>query len=604
MFGLLRKKLASCIAEAAGEPLAECERSIEIPKSGFGDVASSICFALAKKRKKPPAELAPEVAGRLMLPHWVEHVRFDGPYLNFFLSPSFYSELLSKVLEEGEKYGRGKARKSRTIVEFPSVNPNKPWHIGHLRNALLGDAVARLLEFAGGHVERADYIDDLGLQVAQSFWGYKNLGKKPAGKLDLWLGEQYVEVARRFESDAQVQSQVRELLRKMESGGNKEARECRKLVEECVAAQYETAFKFGIYHDLLVFESDIVRTIFSEGMEMLRGSKAIVEETEGKNAGCLVAKLASQEFADMENPDKILVRSDGTTTYTGKDVIFQLWKFGLLKSDFAYAPFMRQPNGKECRMTAPHGKNGKHGKADRVINVIGMEQAYPQKVIREILRTMGYGKQSENSVHLSYEHVWLEDEKFSGRQGTWIGYTADELYAEGLKRAEARIKPEVVGVERGRIATAVAAGAIRFSFLRTSPEKKIIFRWDSALSLEGDSAPYIMYAHARASKIFEKGGRGNASGMEGLEKAEEELLKKVMVFGWVAHEAARQLRPHLVADFCLELAEAYNKFYNTCPILSANDAKLKERRLAINFAAMSVLKSSLSLLGIEAPERM
>jgi arginyl-tRNA synthetase len=505
------------------------------------------------------------------------------------------------------------------MVEFPSVNPNKPWHIGHLRNALLGDSVARLLEFSGENVERADYIDDLGLQVAQSFWGCLNLGKKPAGKLDLWLGEQYVEVSKRFESDPAVQAQVRELLRKMEHGSGKEARDCRKLVESCVAAQYETAFKFGIYHNVLIFESDIVRTIFQEGMELLRSSKAIVKETEGKNAGCWVAKMTSPEFANMESPDKILIRSDGTATYTGKDVIFQLWKFGMLKNDFSYSRFMHQPNGHDCHMSCQEGKKGEFGHAKRVVNVIGMEQAYPQKVITEILLSMGYQKQAESSIHLAYEHVWLEDamhgsagqpaeagvsaRKFSGRQGTWMGFTTDELYSEGLVRAEAKIKAEVTGAERGKIATAVAAAAIRFAFIRTTPEKKIIFKWDDALSLEGDSAPYAMYAHARAHKILSKAGEGKPAAKE-LALQEKELLKKIMVFDYVVQEGARQMRPHILAEYCIELATLYNKFYNACPVIACEDGAKREMRLAINAAALVAMKNALCVLGIEPLEQM
>ena len=469
MFYLLKQKLAKLIADAASADVEDAEKSIEMPKGQFGDVASSICFSLAKKEKKSPVELAKAIAAKINAHEWVESAKAEGPYVNFLLSDSFYTGLLEKVIEEKGNYGRGKRKMAKTIVEFPSVNPNKPWHIGHLRNALLGDSVGRILEFDGEHVERMDYIDDLGLQVAQSFWGYKNLGKKPEGKLDLWLGGEYVEVSKRFESDEKVQAEVRALLKKMEEGKDKEAHECRKLVEQCVAAQYETAFKFGVYHDVLIFESDIVRTIFEEGMKVLKSSKSIVKETEGKNAGCLVAKMTSDEFAKMESPDKVLIRSDGTATYTGKDVIYQMWKFKLLKNDFEYAKFLKQPNEKECEMSCPKGKPAKYGHAARVINVIGMEQAYPQKVIKEILNSMGYEKEAENSVHLSYEHVGLEDEKFSGRQGTWMGYTVDELYEEGVRRAEEKIKEGVSGEERKEIARAVASSAIRFSFHQDNP---------------------------------------------------------------------------------------------------------------------------------------
>ncbi|MFA6213825.1 MAG: arginine--tRNA ligase [Candidatus Micrarchaeia archaeon] len=602
MYLKLKGELASAVARASGVSEEEAEASIELPRGQFGDVASSVCFMLAKKEKKSPVQLAAEVCAKLELPEWVAEAKTAGPYINFFLSDKFYAELLQEAAKAGAAFGRGKGRSGKTIIEFPSVNPNKPWHIGHLRNALLGDSVARVLEAAGENVERADYIDDLGLQVAQSFWGYLNLGKTPEGKLDLWLGKEYVEAAKRFEESEEVQKQVRQLVKEMEEGEGRNASECRKLVEKCVAAQYETAFKFSVYHDVMIFESDILRTIFEEGMARIKENPAIVKETEGKNAGCLVAKMTSPEFASMESPDKILVRSDGTATYTGKDVIFQLWKFGLLKSDFSYSEFMVQPNGEACMMSAKKGKPGKFGNASRVINVIGMEQAYPQKVIKEILLSMGYRKEAERSVHLSYEHVGLEDSKFSGRQGTWVGYTTDELFEEGVKRAEGKIKPDVQGVERGKIAAAIAAAAIRFTMIRTTPEKKITFRWDDALSLEGDSAPYAIYAHARAHKIFEKGGAGEAGAA--FEPAEKELLKKVMLLDFVVSESARQLRPHIVAEYCLDLAALYNKFYNACPILSCEDEKAREGRLATNFAAKVAMSNALGAIGVPALERM
>ncbi|MFA6214897.1 MAG: arginine--tRNA ligase [Candidatus Micrarchaeia archaeon] len=618
MFLKLKEKIAEAVSAAAGVTLEEAEASVELPKGQFGDVATSICFSLAKRDRKNPAALATEVCAKLKLPEWVSEAKTVGPYINFFLSDGFYAKVVETAEKEGAAFGEGKMRKGKTIIEFPSVNPNKPWHIGHLRNALLGDSVARVLEFSGEQVERTDYIDDLGLQVAQSFWGYLHLGKKPSGKLDLWLGGEYVEAAKRFEEDEKVKAEVRALVKEMEEGEGKNAQEARALVEKCVAAQYETAFKFNIYHDVMIFESDILHTIFEEGMARLKENPAIVKETEGKNAGCLVAKMASPEFVNMESPDKILVRSDGTATYTGKDVIFQLWKFDLLKSNFSYSEFMEQPNGEKCMKTDRKGKKAAFGKANRVINVIGMEQAYPQKVIREILLSMGYKKEAENSVHLSYEHVWLEDSmsssagqtadataaarKFSGRQGTWVGYTTDELYEEGVKRAEAKIKPDVEGEERAKIAAVIASAAIRFTMIRTTPEKRITFRWDDALSLEGDSAPYAIYAHARAHKISEKGGKGKVG--KSFEPAEKELLKKAMLLDFVVSESARQLRPHIVADYCLDLAALYNKFYNACPILSCEDEKVKEGRLATNYTAKVALANALGAIGIPALERM
>ncbi|MEM4348791.1 MAG: arginine--tRNA ligase [Candidatus Anstonellaceae archaeon] len=603
MFFSLKQELADAIAQAAGCSIQEALQSIELPKKQFGDLACTVAFSLAKKGHESPSEIAKNIKERIGPHPWIAKVETEGPYINFFLSEEFFFRLLEAVSKSCESFGRGKKKEGKIIVEFPSVNPNKPWHVGHLRNAILGDAVASLLEFCGYQVERIDYIDDLGLQVAQSFWGYKALGNKPEGKLDLWLGMQYVQVSRLFEQDSNVQAQVRQILKKMEEGIEPEASECRQLVEQCVAAQYETAFKFGIYHDALIFESDIVKTIFEEGMRMLKESKAVVFESEGKNAGCWVARLPLEEFSKMESPDKVLIRSDGTATYTGKDVIFQMWKFGLLSSDFKYEDFILQPNGKVCKKTCGSGRSESFGKATKVINVIGMEQTYPQKVIKGILELLGYKSQAENSIHLSYEHVWLEEEHFSGRQGTWIGYTADELYQEGIKKASAKIKEQNEDSKRSQIASAVAVAAIRFSFLRTTPEKKIVFKWEEALSLEGDSAPYALYAYARAHKIFSKAGKGAPAQLQ-LSENEKELLKKIMLLEPVLESAAAQLRPHAVAEYCLELATSYNKFYSTCPIISCEDEKIKANRLAINFAAMTVLKNALGSIGIQVLEEM
>ncbi|HQT45412.1 MAG TPA: arginine--tRNA ligase, partial [Candidatus Micrarchaeota archaeon] len=388
-----------------------------------------------------------------------------GPYLNFTLCDSYVLDLCGKAASgalAGGLFGKGR----KALVEFPSVNPNKPWHIGHLRNALLGDSVARLLEFSGYKVEREDYIDDLGLQVAQSLWGVLHLPNKPEGKFDHWLGMQYVDVSRRFEAK-EIDEGVRKLLHEIEHGDGPTAKKSREIVEMCVKAQYQTSYSYGIYHDVLVFESDIVRNVFSEGLEKIKSSGAIAQETEGKNKGCLVAKLTGAQFDNMESPDKVLIRSDGTATYTGKDIVFQLWKFGKLASAFKYAEFDAQPNGKTAYKTDSFTgtKAMDFGGADLVINVIGMEQAYPQSVIRQILMKMGFEKESENSMHLSYEHATLPEGRFSGRAGTWVGYSADELLAEGERRAFARITKEFSDEQKEEIAHAVALGAIRFAFL-------------------------------------------------------------------------------------------------------------------------------------------
>lgn len=573
----------------------------------MGDLSSRLAFVLAKERKENPAKLASDIAVRLRPSEHFEKIEATGPYINFFLSDKAYASILSDILAKKGKYGMGKKKNGKVIMEFPSVNPNKPWHIGHLRNALLGDSVARILEFDGHVVERMDYIDDLGLQVAQSLWGFLNFDSNPEGKFDRWLGHQYVGIAKRFEADKAVVEGVRETLKHMEEGSNEIAKAGRELAEKCVAAQYQTSFDFGICHDVLVFESDILRTIFKEGIAQIKENQAVVLEKEGKNAGCWVVKLGEEfekEFGKMENPDKVLIRSDGTAVYTGKDVIFHLWKFGKLKNRFGFAPFIKQPNGKTAYMTFPGGETMDFGYASSAINVIGVEQKYPQRVIVEVLRRLKYEAESKNLHHLSYEHVGLPDEKFSGRKGTWVGFTADELLDEARTRVMEKIKLDVSLEEKASIAKTVGAGAIKYSFLRTSSDKRITFKWEDALNMEGDSGPYLQYAYVRTRGILGKSSEKPSVSAVTFNKAERALIKRLALLRETVARSAKERAPHHITQYALDVAADFSSFYTNCPVLVAEDAETRKSRLAITEATGLTLKTSLGLLGIECPERM
>jgi arginyl-tRNA synthetase len=526
----IKNELAKSIAEAADVKAEDVLPTIESGR--FGDLSTKIAFILAKERKANPAKLAAEIAKKIKPSGSFEKVEALGPYVNFHFSSKAYSAILSDVLKKKGRFGAGEAKEDKYIIEFPSVNPNKPWHIGHLRNALLGDAVARTMEFDGHNVERMDYIDDLGLQVAQSLWGFLAYDTEPKGKFDRWLGEQYVGVAKRFEEEKEVVKGVRDTLQSMEEGDNKIAEAAREMAEDCVRAQYQTSFDFGIYHDILVFESDIMKVIFEEGVDFLKHSKAVVHEKEGKNAGCWVVKFPKDsEFGNMENPDKVLIRSDGTAVYTGKDIIFHLWKFGKIEDRFHYAPFMEQPNGKVAFMTSAEGKRMDFGDATGAINVIGVEQKYPQRVIVELLRRLEFSEDAENLHHLSYEHVALPEGRFSGRKGTWVGYTADDLLQEARDLVMAKIKLDLPEKEKKEISRLVGAGAIKFSFLRTTSDKRITFKWEEALNMEGDSGPYLQYAYVRTKGILRKTDEKPDLSSEDYNDAERQLIKRM------AHQA-------------------------------------------------------------------
>jgi arginyl-tRNA synthetase len=376
-----------------------------------------------------------------------------------------------------------------------------------------------------------------------------------------------------------------------------------------VQAQYETAFRLGIYHDLLVWESDLVRAKTLEyALEKAKESGAVHQETEGKNAGCLVAKLSENaEFANMESPDKVLVRSDGTATYTAKDLAFVLWKFGLTQARLDFAQFLKQPDGSTLFTSSRKGTRERFPPATAAINVIGVEQAYPQRVLSLLLESMGYLEESKNYVHLAYEHAWLPDKKFSGREGSWVGFSADEVLDEAESRALAEIRtrfPDMTDEEKAKIARAVGIGAVRFDMLKTTPEKKIIFKWEGALNFEGDSAPYIQYSHARACRILEKAGEvlfGDASLL--TTKEEHELILLLSRFPSTIAHAALDSRPHEIATYLLEVSSQFARFYGACPVLKA-EPKMMEARLKLVKATQIVLRNGLLLLGIEAPERM
>ena len=596
------------------------------PQPAFGDLASNICFSLSKKLKKPPQRIAEEVVSKIKIPKdsLLTRVEAKAGYINFYFDHLKLAAFTLQVITELEySYGSSEmGEHKKVIVEFPSVNPGKPWHVGHARNAILGDSIQRILRFAGFDVEAQDYIDNLGLQVAQVLWGVLGLPKEKLPKRegllekeDQWQGRVYVLVADMFEEKAEVEAQVREIMRKMEFGDPMIKEVHGRLVDECLKAQYQTAFRLGIYHDLKVHESDILASgLYEKAYERIMKSDKVTRQPSGPNAGCLVAKLEEfPEFKGMKTSDKILVRSDGTATYTGKDVVFQMWKFGLIEDPMKYKLWMVQPNNQELWTTAEDGKpSDKFANAELVINVIGSEQMYPQRVLYHVLKLMGYEEQFEKSLHLAHEHVWFREgrktKRFSGRGGTWIGFSADEVLDEAVRRALEEVEkrnPDLSDSEKRQIAEKIGVAAVRFSMLNTNWNKVVVFDYDKALSFEGETGPYLQYAHTRTCGILRKAGEWRPHfNITSLTEHEKTLTKILMEFPDVVERAARDLRPHYVCDYAHNLATALDKFYEFCPVLRAETEDLRNFRLTLVDATRIALKNALNMMGIAAPERM
>ena len=563
----------------------------DTPDPSLGDFSTTVAFDLAEKRKGNPKEIAEDIVSKVKMKEggYIKEVRNTGPYVNFFVDYDvFGKDLLKKIMDNEWEIEK---KKEKVIIEHTSTNPNKPLHMGHLRNAILGDSLARIMAFMNYPVEIQNYIDDLGVQVAEALWGYENLTFDETKKFDHLIGEIYVEVEKI--KNEKIETEIKRLNKKMEEDPSVS----RPFVERCLEAQLATVSDLNIGYDVLIFESDLIESqIFEEAYTLMEHSSHVLLETGGKNRGCLVMKLGDR-YPDLENPDKVLIRSDGTATYTGKDIAYHFWKYGLLTRSMTY----RRWNS--LFISSSQGEQREFGSGNAVINVIGVEQKYPQEIVNLSLELMGHHEEAENFYHLAYEHVSLPEEKFSGRKGTWIGYTGDELLEEAFLKAREEMesrRPDLPPPKKEKIARAVAVGAIRYNILKYAPEKRITFRWDDALNFEGDSSPYIQYAHARCCSILRKEKLSdftpNFSGLQ-----EKELIKALYTFTIELERSCELKRPHILAKYLNDLSTRFNSFYNSLKVLKSEKEK---QRLALVKATEIVLSTGLSLLGIEALEEM
>ena len=670
----LRAALGRAIEEAVerlfGVPL---ERVVleRPPKVSLGDLASPVAFDLAKTLKTNPRAIAAEIAAGTTLPDGILGLRVEGGgYVNASLDREELARGLATVAPAAEP------RPGKTVVEHTNINPNKAAHIGHLRNAVLGDVYVRSLRFLGGEVEVQNYLDDTGVQVADVVAALVHLGgvrteadaratidgaalpggrRNPKGFAYLcW--DLYAEIGRAYESRPETKGWRAEVIHAIEAGDNEVARIAGAVAEAVSSAHLATMGRIGIAYDLLPRESDILKKNFwGRAFEKLKRSGHMVLETEGKHAGCWVLRLSETEgFAGLEEPDKILVRSNGTVTYTAKDIAYQLWKFGLLGVDFDYLPFRPSWNSgtvSEAEVpeavrshplwrTAASGGSPdapKFGRASRVVNVIDVRQSYPQKVVREGLRVLGFPGEADRSEHFSYEIVALspraarelaerfgeeyrlsaEDEKkpyveMSGRKG--LGVKADDLVELLLERSRAEVgkrrsdEPEGGGEGAAEVdARAIAVGALRYFLLKFGRNKVIAFDFDEALNFEGDTGPYLQYSLVRAGNIFRKlDEKGVAAGTP-RGPWEDDLWSLLMDAASLPEMAARSVdafEPSTLARHAFGLAQAFNQFYHRHPILQEADEAIRNRRIAVARVFRREMARALELLGIPEPGRM
>lgn len=579
----------------------------ETPAGKAGDYGTPVAMSLARTLRKAPPQIAADLVQNIQPPDWVKRTFVVGGYLNFELDPAFLVQTATLPVAPFSP------SEGKVLLEHTSVNPNKELHVGHLRNICLGDSLSRILRFAGREVEVMNYIDDTGRQAAESLYALQFFGLKSppeAVKYDHWVGEAYVRLHRAMEDPerkAVIEEGVQETLHRLEAG------ELRPEVDKILRSQLQTMYRLGAEYDALVWESDIVREgLLEQAMKALEGSPYVSRPTEGKYAGALVMDT-SAFIPGLEDPYLVLIRSNGTSTYTAKDIALQFWKMGLLEG-IKFIKYDTQPSGAPLYSTHPEGVVKPFGGAGETINVVDTRQSHALRVVQASLEVEGRHDLAEKCFHLAYETVLLEGKQMSGRKG--IVVSVDEVMDEAVRRVLeviAEKNPDHPNPQEA--AEQIGVGAVRFAMLKTEAKKQIDFRYDQALSLEGDTGPYIQYAYARAGSILrkaeEQGVLHERADYAQATPHEVALAKTLLRFPEAVQDAARNKAPHIVAQYLLELAAAWSSFYNAktpdgkpaTPVLTAPPG-LRGVRLDLVKALRQTLKQGLELLGLQAPEMM
>ena len=600
--------------------------TVEPAKPGFGDVSSNISFLLSKHLKKSPQEIAQTISEKYSsLKHTLVSKVESHPsgYVNFFAN---WEKLSQLILSESNLDTFGFVdigKNSSIVVEHTSVNPNKALHIGHIRNIIVGDVICRILEKSNHKVNVLNYVDDSGLQVADIIVGFNHLGfalDPPEGKkFDHYCGDDvYVKTTEKYESDPSLEEIRKKVLQELEDGKSDTAKFADDLTGRVLENQLETCWNLGVTYDCLNYESQIIRSgLWSKIFEKLKDMGLIEFEKEGKNEGCWVIRGEGKE------EDKVIVRSNGTATYIAKDIPYAAWKLGLLEDPFHYKKYKKTQNDSRTlwQTTLEETNEPKQNfSGDKVITVIDSRQARLQKIITNLMAK--FKSQSDAYVHLGYESVTLSSEtaktlgietegkqaQMSGRKGLYVN--ADSVYGLLKKKTTeetSKRHPEMSQSEIENISHQISVGTLRYEMIKQDLDKIIAFDLTKSLSLEGDTAPYIQYTHARAARIIEKSGQTPSIDVDFsllTDVNEINLIKLIGLFDLQVRDAANNLSPKVIERYCHDLAVSFNSFYEHVKVLDIGDANLEKSRLCLVHAFKLTIERALNLLGITAPDKM
>ena len=629
------------------------------PKVELGEYAMPLAFELAKKLRKAPRKIAEEIVAGIGPIEGFEKLEVAGAgYINARVKRAEMAAGLLKDAKPETDVPPGKI-----LVEHSSINPNKAAHIGHLRNAILGDTFVRLLRAAGQKVDVQNYIDNTGVQVADVVVGFLHVeGKSLAEvrslltaldqreeRIDYYCWDLYARTSQWYTEGTDVEQAARKKLRydtlhEIEHGGNETAEVAELISTGVLKRHLETMLRLGIEYDFLPRESEILHLKFWEAaFEQLKKTGVLYFETEGKNKGCWVMRRpgASVAEGEVDEDAKVIVRSNGTVTYVGKDIAYHLWKFGLLGRDFGYKPFFAYDD-RECWISTEHGEeNHPHfGGAQAIYNVIDSRQSDPQANVIQALRGMGYTEQADRYTHFGYEMVALtpsyaaqlgyelsEEERarpyieISGRKG--FGVKADDLMDLMIEAAKSEVIKRHADWDEeriARVASKIAYGALRYYMLRFTRNSVIAFDQDMALSPEGETGPYLMYAAARIRSIFRKGNTTPEAQLAAVEELEAGKLAEFLSGDgnediwalWlragrrtmVLEQCIATSEPAHFARHAFQLAQDFSNFYHHHHILTEDNPARKTFLLASAAVTLHELVTVLSWLGIDSPEAM
>jgi len=658
----LQKKLAARLREVlqANYSIAVESIPLEIPPDlEFGELATPIAFELARNLRKAPKIIAQEIVAAIgPLPGFASFEVAGAGYINARLDRAAGARSTAAT-EAGPQAATG----IHSLVEHTSINPNKAAHVGHLRNAILGDTFVRLLRAAGQKVDVQNYIDNTGVQVADVVVGFIHLeGKSLADahhllddlkakgeRIDYYCWDLYARTSQWYSSGTDEENAERKKLRyatlhELEQGDNETAAVAELISTAVLRRHLETMLRLDIEYDFLPRESEILHLKFWEAaFEQLKQTGVLYFETEGKNKGCWVMTRPGAEVAegDLNEDAKVIIRSNGTVTYVGKDIAYHLWKFGLLGKDFGYKPFFTYPDH-ECWISAEQGiePHPHFGGAQAIYNVIDARQSDPQANVIQALRGMGHTDQADRYTHFSYEMVALtprcavelgyeisEEDlarpyiEVSGRKG--FGVKADDLIDKLIAATRAETDARQTGrdeAERQKIAEQIAIGALRYFMLKFTRNSVIAFDFKDALSFEGETGPYIQYAVVRARNIFRKAGTTTDAVLAEFAGLSDRSLSEYLngseaqdIWSLWLRAARRTLvleqciassEPANLAKHAFQLAQEFNNFYHRHHILTEEDPARRIFLLATAAVALRELVIALSWLGIESPEAM